>query len=108
MSTTILVVGEHSFLRSSLNSWLEIMFPTAHIIDAADEAEGIALAQSHSPELVILDAGLRDLETYVNTVVDSGLNASTFTAKVIISNQQANSLPILYFQRADPSKRPFP
>ncbi len=31
------------------------------------------------------DARVRGLETYLNTVVDHGLNASTFTARVIIS-----------------------
>ncbi len=31
------------------------------------------------------DAAVRGLETYLNTVVDHGLNASTFTARVIIS-----------------------
>ncbi len=33
------------------------------------------------------DAQTRALETYLNTVVDHGLNASTFTARVIISTQ---------------------
>jgi citrate synthase len=37
--------------------------------------------QEPSPERV------RGLETYLNTVVDHGLNASTFTARVIISTQ---------------------
>ncbi|HYF63525.1 MAG TPA: citrate/2-methylcitrate synthase, partial [Herpetosiphonaceae bacterium] len=32
-------------------------------------------------------AQVRGLETYLNTVVDHGLNASTFTARVIISTQ---------------------
>ncbi len=39
------------------------------------------LGQTPSPEHV------RGLETYLNTVVDHGLNASTFTARVIISTQ---------------------
>jgi citrate synthase len=33
------------------------------------------------------EAQVRGLETYLNTVVDHGLNASTFTARVIISTQ---------------------
>lgn len=33
------------------------------------------------------DARVRGLETYLNTVVDHGLNASTFTARVIIATQ---------------------
>ena len=33
------------------------------------------------------DAKTRGLETYLNTVVDHGLNASTFTARVIISTE---------------------
>ncbi len=33
------------------------------------------------------DEQVRGLETYLNTVVDHGLNASTFTARVIISTQ---------------------
>ena len=33
------------------------------------------------------DERVRGLETYLNTVVDHGLNASTFTARVIISTQ---------------------
>ena len=33
------------------------------------------------------EAHVRGLETYLNTVVDHGLNASTFTARVITSTQ---------------------
>jgi DNA-binding NarL/FixJ family response regulator len=57
MSTAILVIGKHDLLRSSLCNWLAARFPTAYIIDAANETEGIALAQYHSPRIIILDAG---------------------------------------------------
>jgi len=33
------------------------------------------------------DAEVRGLETYLNTVVDHGLNASTFTARVVVSTE---------------------
>jgi citrate synthase len=33
------------------------------------------------------DAAVRGLETYLNTVVDHGLNASTFTARVVVSTE---------------------
>ena len=106
MSTTILVIGEYNFLHSSLCNWLKIVFPTGHIIDAADEAESIALAQNYSPQIVILDADFQRLETYLNTMMAQGLNASIFTARIVISIQKATSLPILYFQKVSPSLYP--
>ncbi|MEM7112163.1 MAG: citrate synthase/methylcitrate synthase [Chloroflexota bacterium] len=36
---------------------------------------------------VVSDAQVRALETYLNTVIDHGLNASTFAARVIIATQ---------------------
>jgi citrate synthase len=33
------------------------------------------------------DAAVRGLETYLNTVVDHGMNASTFTARVVVSTE---------------------
>jgi citrate synthase len=33
------------------------------------------------------DAAVRGLETYLNTVIDHGVNASTFTARVVISSE---------------------
>ncbi|AFK21294.1 citrate synthase/methylcitrate synthase (plasmid) [Haloferax mediterranei ATCC 33500] len=33
------------------------------------------------------DAAIRGLETYLNTVVDHGVNASTFTARVVVSTE---------------------
>jgi len=33
------------------------------------------------------DAAVRGLETYLNTVIDHGLNASTFTARVVVSSE---------------------
>ncbi|WP_396612663.1 citrate synthase [Haloferax sp. S1W] len=33
------------------------------------------------------DAAVRGLETYLNTVIDHGLNASTFTARVVVSTE---------------------
>lgn len=106
MSTTILIIGEHNFLHASLCSWLEIVFPTGHIIDAADEAEGIALARNYSPQVVILDEEFQGLEAYLNTLGDQGLNASIFTARIVISTQEVTSLPTLYFQKVSPSLYP--
>jgi len=40
------------------------------------------------------DERVRGLETYLNTVVDHGLNASTFTARVIASNEFRSRLAI--------------
>ena len=34
-----------------------------------------------------VEAAIRGLETYLNTVVDHGLNASTFTARVVVSTE---------------------
>jgi len=74
MKLRVLVIGEHGFLRSALCNWLTGAFPTVHIIDAANEDEGLALAQAHSPQIVILDAGfpgmssLRDI-VHIKTAV---------------------------------------
>lgn len=57
---TILVICEHEILRSSLSGWLETVLPDCQTIDARSEAEGLPLAESCLPRLVIFCTGLSE------------------------------------------------
>ncbi len=58
MSTTILIVEDHDAVRRSLRDWLEVEFPQCRVIEAASGEESIALIQTESPRLVIMDISL--------------------------------------------------
>jgi len=55
--------------------------PIAPRADLSHSANFLFMLTGKTPS----DAHVRGLETYLNTVVDHGLNASTFTARVIVS-----------------------
>ena len=59
-------------------------------LSVQDEPEGLSYAGAflyHLDGREPSPARVRALDTYLNTVVDHGLNASTFTARVIVSTQ---------------------
>ncbi len=54
----ILVVEDHELLRSIIQKWLEELYPDFEIIEAVNGEDGVKLAQSLEPRLVIMDIGL--------------------------------------------------
>ncbi len=70
------LVASHARLRAAL----EPVTPRADLGHAANYLYMLRGSEPHAAEA-------RALETYLNTVSDHGMNASTFTARVIISTQ---------------------
>lgn len=60
---TVLVIGEHKFLRSTLCAWLKAMIPACHPVEAAGAAEGINFAQQSDPQAIIIDVGFPSLSS---------------------------------------------
>ena len=58
MTATILIVEDHDAVRKSLRDWLQVEFPQCRIIEAASGEEAIALIQTESPRLVVMDISL--------------------------------------------------
>jgi len=58
MQATILIVDDHQALRSSLRDWLETVFPSCHVIEAASGEESIDIAKEMTPSIVLMDIGL--------------------------------------------------
>jgi DNA-binding NarL/FixJ family response regulator len=54
----ILIVEDHQGVRQSLREWLELSFPGYQLLEAGSGEDGVALAQTMSPCLVIMDIGL--------------------------------------------------
>ena|SRR5688572_1440153 len=68
------IVAAYSRLRKGTE-------PVAPRTDLGHAANFLYMLNGHVPD----EERVRGLETYLNTVIDHGLNASTFTARVIIS-----------------------
>ena len=75
---------------------------TTHRLRQGEEPVAPDPALSHAANFLFMltgeapsDARVRGLETYLNTVVDHGLNASTFAARVIVATQTALLLAII-------------
>jgi len=58
MEATILIVEDHDIMRRSLRDWLEVAFPQCHVVEAASGEEAVAIARAKSPQLVLMDIGL--------------------------------------------------
>ncbi|HMQ53740.1 MAG TPA: response regulator [Anaerolineae bacterium] len=57
MPNTILIVEDSDLLRRTLQWWLEEEFPGSRVHAAANAEEARRLAQTNSPDIVIIDAG---------------------------------------------------
>jgi citrate synthase len=68
------IVAAYSRLRKGVA-------PLAPRVDLGHAANFLYMLNGQPPD----DERVRGLETYLNTVIDHGLNASTFTARVIVS-----------------------
>jgi DNA-binding NarL/FixJ family response regulator len=58
MSPRILIVEDHQGVRQSLREWLELSFPRCQLLEATSGEEAVAMVQTMSPSLVIMDIGL--------------------------------------------------
>jgi DNA-binding NarL/FixJ family response regulator len=57
MEETILVIGDHEDVRSTLRERLEIAFAPYQVIEAAGSEEAVTAVLSLSPHLVVIDIG---------------------------------------------------
>ena len=55
---TILIVEDHESVRRGLHDWLSIGFPNCRILGAESGEEAVALVHAHSPDIVLMDIGL--------------------------------------------------
>ena len=58
MSATLLIVEDHDTVRTSLREWLMAIFKDWHVLEAKSGEEAVALAADRSPDLVLMDIGL--------------------------------------------------
>ena len=61
MTTQILLVDDHRLLRESLRAILEHDSALAVIGEASSGREAVQLARELSPDVVVMDVGMRDL-----------------------------------------------
>src|SRR5262245_18862142 len=79
----LLLVASFPVLVAAYWRLLQGQSPVEPRTDLGHTANYLYMLTSETPS----EERVRGLETYLNTVVDHGLNASTFTARVIISTQ---------------------
>jgi two-component system invasion response regulator UvrY len=58
MPVNILIVEDDATVRKLLGQWLSLTFPWCQVLEAATGEEGVRLAQSASPRVVIMDISL--------------------------------------------------
>ena len=54
----ILIVDDVAVVRANLREWLEAVFPAAHIFEATSGEQAVTLAESHEPDVVVMDVAL--------------------------------------------------
>jgi DNA-binding NarL/FixJ family response regulator len=58
MPVDILIIEDDASVRKLLGQWLSLTFPWCQVLEAATGEEGVRLAQSVSPRVVIMDISL--------------------------------------------------
>ena len=61
---TVLLVDDHPAILEHGARWLERMLPGLRVLKAASGAEGLAVAHAASPDLVLLDLALGDMNGF--------------------------------------------
>ena len=60
----VLVVDDNSAVRMVLTDFLTIAYPTARVLQAENGADGLKLAQTEKPDIVLLDAEMPVLDGF--------------------------------------------
>ncbi len=60
----VLVVDDNSAVRMVLTDFLNMAYPTARVLQAENGADGLALAQTEQPDVVLMDAEMPVLDGY--------------------------------------------
>ena len=60
----ILVVEDHHEFRTIVNDLLKALLPEVDVLNAANGAEGLELAQTHHPDLILLDLQMPIMDGY--------------------------------------------
>ncbi len=82
MLTTILVVVEnHNFLRRALRRWLEVNFPMCHVIEANSREKACAVAQTHVLHVFLMIVGLQEVN---NLKIMGQIKAAALVVPVVI------------------------
>ena len=55
MAATILIVDRHDIVRAALCQWLNMVFPSVHVVEASNSADALACIKVLKPSLVIID-----------------------------------------------------
>lgn len=64
MIVTILLVEKYMILRQGLRIWLETFFPQCRLIETTTMAQAVSLAKNRSPDLIIIDVDLPDVDRH--------------------------------------------
>lgn len=62
MTNAILIVDDHDAVRKSLREWLESAFPHYHFYEANNGRDAVTIACAESPDVVIMDIGLPEID----------------------------------------------
>jgi hypothetical protein len=55
MNNTVLIVEDHSAIRSALKQWLKLEFPRINIIDTATGEDAVNIVKAIMPDVVLMD-----------------------------------------------------
>ena len=55
MAATVLIVDRNDVVRTALCQWLEVEFPSIHVVEATNSADALAYINVELPSLVIID-----------------------------------------------------
>ena len=90
MTLTILIVEDHAPLRSTLCDWLAGMFNHCTIASAGDGLEAVELAQTQTPQLVLMDLDLPRLNGLEATRRIKATTPNTHVVMLTIHEDQAH------------------
>ncbi|MGC9358162.1 MAG: response regulator [Anaerolineae bacterium] len=89
MPFTILLVEDHEVVRQALQDWFTTEYPRSRIIGASDGETALALVESMTPDVIIMDVGLPGMSGIETTVRIKAQLPSTQVVMLSIHEDQA-------------------
>ncbi len=104
----ILVVDDNTAVRMILTDFLTMAYPAVRILQAENGAEGVALAQSEQPDVVLMDAEMPVLDGFAAAQQLRQTNETKTIPIIAISSGASNNELVMGLRRLADKALPKP
>jgi CheY-like chemotaxis protein len=104
----VLVVDDNTAVRMVVTDFLTMAYPTARVLQAENGADGLALAQSERPDVVLMDAEMPVLDGFAAAQRLRQIDETKSIPIIAISSGASNNELVIGLRRLADGSLPKP